>query len=48
MNSALLNLSMVKVSILIMFIMCIVLMGLVFTLAISLWRLRDKLKSTLR
>jgi diguanylate cyclase (GGDEF)-like protein len=44
MGNAILNLSMVKISILIMFIMCLVLMGLVFTLAVSLWRMRDKLK----
>ena len=40
----LLDISMVKLSILILFILCLVLIGLVFALAISFWRFRDKLK----
>lgn len=40
----LLDISMVKLSILILFIICLVLIGLVFALAISFWRFRGILK----
>jgi diguanylate cyclase (GGDEF)-like protein len=44
MDAGLLNVSMVKVSILTLFIICLILVGLVFVLAVSLWNMRAKFK----
>jgi diguanylate cyclase (GGDEF)-like protein len=44
MDTIMFNPTVVKLSILIMFMICLVLIGLVFVLAISLWESREKLK----
>lgn len=45
METAMLNIGLVKISILILFIMCLILIGLVLALAAALWKMRDKLKN---